>query len=267
MKQWISNGAEYTFSSQLVEIYEILNKYLLCTKIIDKELYKDWSKDEDFEVTRQKLLLSGLRDFSIYKVYGSIDTARILMCIDLEMMINKLCYYNLDGDVFEAIEKLDIVNKMIVAVYSINKKSFKGTKYYEYTREFKAFRNSFAHGKVQEITYKENNSGDVKTVKLKDNRISEEKYEILYDMSLVNQIKDFLLVCDKYMLISNYLNEINQFDDTITDLENMNSNSLLINEIKKRCEIIAKDLELDSDIKKSLQLILDRLYVDIIKVK
>lgn len=267
MKRWISNGAEHAFSSQLVEIYEILNKHLLFTRVIDKELNKDWSKDEDFEVMRQQLLLSSLSDFSIYKVYGIMDTARILMCIDLEMMINKLCYYNLDSDVFEAIEKLDIVNKMIIAVYSINKKSFKGTKHYEYTREFKDFRNSFAHGKVQEITYKEKNSDDIKTVKLKDNRISGEKYEILYDKSLIHQLNDFLLVCDKYTLMSNYLNEINQFDETIADLEDMHSNRFFIKEIKKRCEIIDKDLELDSDIKKSLQLILDRLYVDIIRVK
>ncbi|MGU8355777.1 hypothetical protein ACV3NG_12115 [Clostridium perfringens] len=271
MKKWISNGAEHSFSAQLFKIYDILNRYLIVTRVITPELIRRSeevsSDEEEFEEIRQELLLSGLQDFSLWELYGVIDVAKILMCIDLEMRINKLCYYNLNNDVFEAIEKLDIVNKLIVTVYLINKSNFKGTKEYEYIREFKDFRNSFAHGKVQEIAYKEKDNNEVKKVKIKDNRITETKYEILFDLSLLEQLKSFMIICDKYIMLTNYFNDINQYEEDIYDLEDKHIVEQFIDYINKRLRVIELNLELDDDIKGSLQLILNKLYIDIIKIK
>lgn len=271
MKKWISNGAEHSFSAQLFKIYDILNKHLIVTRVINPELIRraeDSSPyEKEFEEIRQELLLSGLQNFSIWELYGIIDVSKILMCIDLEMRINKLCYYNLSNDVFEAIEKLDIVNKLIVTVHLINKSKFKGTKEYEYIREFKDFRNSFAHGKVQEVTYKEKDSYEVKKAKIKDNRIAEEKYETLFDLSLFEQLKRFMTICDKYIILNNYFNEINQYKEDIYDLEDKRIAEQFINYINKRLKVIEFNLELDDDIKSSLQLILDKLYVDIVKIQ
>lgn len=268
MKKWISNGAEHSFHIQLINIYELLNKYLLVTRVVNPQLNRmdNMELDDDFEVMRQQLLLSNLRDYSIYEIYNIVDIAKILMCIDLEMRINKLCYYNLDEDVFEAIEKLDIVNKLIVVVFSINSSKIKGTKIYENLKEFKEFRNSYAHGKVPIIATKEFDEKQISEKKLKDNRISEVKHEIMITKSLIEQINALMKMCEKYLLIIEYMEKINKDDEKIFDSIDINDLKFFINEIKKRCNIIDKSLELDDDVKRSLQSILDKLYIDIIRV-
>ena len=268
MKKWISNGVEDSFHVQLISIYKLLNKYLLVFKVIEPKMREriDDVRDKNFEEIRQELVLSSLRDYSIYEIYNILDVAKILMCIDLEMRINKLSYYNLDEDVFNAIEKLDIVNKLIVVVYSINGRKIKGKKIYEYLREFKEFRNSYAHGKVAIVTTKEFEENQVKQKKLKDNRISEDKYEVLFDRSLLEQINDLMKMCEKYLLIIEYMEEVNMYDEKIYDSIDLDDLRFYINAIKKRCHIINNDLELDDEVKRSLQLILDKLCIDIIKV-
>ena len=60
MKKWISNGAEHSFHIQLINIYELLNKYLLVTRVVNPQLNRmdNMELDDDFEVMRQQLLLS-----------------------------------------------------------------------------------------------------------------------------------------------------------------------------------------------------------------
>ena len=75
MKKWISNGAEHSFHIQLINIYELLNKYLLVTRVVNPQLNRmdNMELDDDFEVMRQQLLLSNLRDYSIYEIYNIVD--------------------------------------------------------------------------------------------------------------------------------------------------------------------------------------------------
>lgn len=264
MKKWLSNGAEHSFHGNIINIYELLNKYLLVTRVVDKKV--DLAVNDDFEDMRQKLLLLGVRDYSFLEIYNILDVTKILMCIDLEMRINKLGYYNLDEDIFEAIEKLDIVNKFIVVAFSINSNRIKGTKIYEYLREFKEFRNSYAHGKVPSVITKELSEDQVKERKLKDNRISEEKYKTLFDKGLIEQINDLMEMCKKYILIVKYMEKINTYDEEIYDSIDIRDLEMFINRINKRCHIIDENLELDQEVKASLQLILNKLYIDIVRV-
>lgn len=269
-KKWITNGAEHSFHIQLINVEKLLNKYLLVTRVIDPKL-KEWAnnyntKSDDFEFIKQSLMLSSMKDFSIYEIYNIIDVAKILMCIDLEMRINKLCYYNLHNDVFEAIEKLDIVNKLIVCIKFINNDNFKGTKEFEYVREFKEFRNSYAHGKIQEIAIKELSSDKIKKTKIKDNRVSEEKHEVIFEMSLFFQIDELMKVCDKFISLMNLLNKLNNYNENIFDIEDKRNIEMYIKRIKKRCNLIENDLDLDREIKQSLEMILNNLYIDIIKI-
>lgn len=62
------------------------------------------------------------------------------------------------------------------------------------------------------------------------------------------------------------MEKTNKDDEKIFDSIDINNLRFFINEITKRYNIIHKSLELDDDVKRSLQSILDKLYVDIIRV-
>lgn len=273
MKKWISNGAEYSFQMQLIHIHDLLNKFLLVIKIVDprindigKTLQKsDLTNIEADDLNIERLKLYKLNDYSFYEIYNIIDVAKILMCIDLEMRINKFCYYNLNNDVFEAIEKLDTISKMIISTNWINLNNFKGSKQYEYIREFKNFRNSYAHGKISEITLKKSDDENPKKINLKDNRISDDKYKTLFDVSLLEQTSELIKLCNKFINLINYLNRINTYkDDDIFDISDKNNIEFFIISINKICNIIHNDLDLDSDTKLSLDRLLDRLLGSLI---
>lgn len=267
MKNWISNGAEYSFHMQLIDIYNILNKFLIVNKLVVpkiEELHKELEEytvheDSFNRISGEIYKLTNLIDISVYKIYTIIDVAKMLMCIDLEMRINKFCYYNLNDDVFEAIEKLDISKKLIVAIYSVDNSKFKGTKQYEYVNSFKGFRNSYAHGKVQEIIIKEKNQEEIQKKKLRCNRISKCNSEILFEKSLLDQINELMKFCGEYIILINYLNDLNKFKAVeIFDLSQLEDIKYYIDLIKIQINIIENDLELDSETRGVLEYLLDK---------
>ncbi|MCK9218214.1 MAG: hypothetical protein M0P77_09920, partial [Firmicutes bacterium] len=122
-----------------------------------------------------------------------LDVITLMICIELEMRINKFCYYNIGEETTESIESLSLIKKLTVVHSILGKLPFKGTNIYELLREFVGWRNKYVHGKRPEIKHNEihknhfKESGDFKNI---------------YDT-----VKEIIQRGEKFIEISEYLTE------------------------------------------------------------
>lgn len=130
----------------------------------------------------------------IHEVYNLLDIITLMICIELEMRINKFCYYNIGEETTEAIELLSLTKKLTVAHSILGKLPFKGTKVYELLKEFVGWRNKYVHGKRPNIKHNE----------LHKNHFKEsDGFKNIYDV-----VKEIIQRGENFLEITKYLTEI-----------------------------------------------------------
>lgn len=257
-KKWIDSDSLYIYLHQIMDIFDITKKSVLSIKILKDEIREGYERldkldidsNEHFEEWKELQKLNILNsDLSILGIGNIASQAKLIFAIDTEMRINKLCYLMLGEDVEQAIEKLDIENKMIVICKFLNK-PFKGEKIHQLLKDIKKTRNIYAHGKIQFINGK-----------MSENIINPSKINEIKNISINEEIKEILKYALNSLYVIEYLKNLNTSSQELypkIDIENLN---FFINEIKKYTNILVNNVSIDDKTLKDLQYHKDRLLL------
>ncbi len=196
---WRSNGAIFIVIKSLKEVERILASMLREQRIVNKKLgeyfvkYPDKTDDSEEAMDEFADICERLWEIEL-NLSSSTRTAILMAVVDLESSVNQFCYFNLNGIVAEAIERLSLIEKLEVAHAVLNQSPFRGSRPFQAVHELVNWRNAFAHGKCTDMPFNTIKENHLKTPK---------KYPEPGD-----EVQEMLELLDHYLIVCKHLSKI-----------------------------------------------------------
>jgi hypothetical protein len=148
---WRSCGATFHIVSALADLVGLMRDHVPLYQSTFKSAFQfmiahpniDDLSDE--EVNEYGVLIVDLQALQ-HQIRLKCDIACLMSAIQTEDLINGFCVFNLHKDIADTIEKLQPLDKLLIASAAIGSSSIKGSRVSDGIQKLSKWRNAFAHG-------------------------------------------------------------------------------------------------------------------------
>lgn len=211
-KEWQDNGAIHILQLQFIRLKELMDRLISqlehsepelegVRKELNKISVQDRGSNLDVSDRFFELVEEHSKNFvDIHEIFNLVDIVTLMICIELEMRINKFCYYNIGEETTEAIESLSLIKKLTVAHAILGNLPFKGGKTFQLLNKFVKWRNMYVHGKRPNI---------------RGNQLHKNHFAKSGEFDgLIGTIKVIIKDGEDFLKISKYLSEVSNSEYT-----------------------------------------------------